>query len=185
MKGIDSFRIKNIYINQEYSDIEFMFRLKKVNRNDYFNHDQLTEINTMVEQMIFYLNNIHDYDKMYTSVRLKFYAGRGRSPIYILCNIAYEEDKYVFYAVYSKDSNDLSDLYMMKNVHYITLDGGNEIEFDEEKIEKLSNLKELKEICYKAKVEGDYFTLLRRKLNEILPNCKLYHGEEEIMSGTQ
>ena len=68
----------------------------------------------------------------------------------------------------------------MKDVTSITLNTGSSGEYSDERLSKFSEHKNLREICYKSTTDMDYLKALKKGLQKVLPECKLYVDDVEV-----
>ncbi len=179
-QGIHNFKLKSVETDVNNSYLYFDFKLKVNDRSFGFDEDELVSMNLAVERMIEYLNVKNNFENKYELIRLRFYAGNGRVPDFIMCSIKNVNQKYIFGGLTSKNCNDLFDFYVMKDVTSITLNTGSSGEYSDERLSKFSEHKNLREICYKSTTDMDYLKALKKGLQKVLPECKLYVDDVEV-----
>lgn len=177
---IHTFKLKSVDTDIHNSCLRFRIILKTNKNKNLFNQDELVEMNLAVDRMLQYLNEKDDFNRKYETIQLYFYPGSGKFPDGILCSINDVHQKYVFDGLYSDSCNGLFDLYMMKDVTSITLNTGITEQYSYEKISRFSELENLREICYTHVTDIDYLKSLKKGLQTVLPECKLYADGVEV-----
>lgn len=177
MKGISGFRLSYILIREEENYAEFFFRLKNNTGSNSFTEEELYSINLATEQLRQYMNsNSEDYP--YNKYSLKFEI--GKTPIYINCTVEKQGKEFAF--VYLGDEADhlITDFYMMKDVQMISTGGGSTVVFEDEKVNKLSELHKLEKIYFGLGLNEERVIEFAELMKDIKPDCKVFFGDEEI-----
>lgn len=179
-QNINTFKLKSVNANSQDSYLYFNFELSSKKGHNSYDKDELMSMNLAVERMIQYLNEKDDFSRKYEIIHLYFYAGNGKVPDFIVCSIKDVNQEYVFDGLSSVHCNGLLDFSVMKNVASITIDAGTPKEYSYESISEFSELKNLRKICYISISDIDYLISLKKGLQEVLPDCKLYVDDVEM-----
>ena len=177
MKGISGFRLSYILIREEENYAEFFFRLKNNTGSNSFTEEELYSINLATEQLRQYMNsNSEDYP--YNKYSLKFEI--GKTPIYINCTVEKQGKEFAFVYLGDEAGHLITDFYMMKDVQMISTGGGSTIVFEDEKVNKLSELHKLEKIYFGLGLNEERVIEFAELMKDIKPDCKVFFGDEEI-----
>lgn len=179
MEGVSYFRLSSIIVDKEELTVRYHLKLKNRTSSECFTEQEMESINLVVEQLIEYLNTKDNLNYLYTDYCVQFQI--GNTPVGITCWLKEHNGQYEFISASSKNSNNITDFYKMKEVQEISIDGGNHIFLDDEKLNKFSGLHNLEKIYFIPTIYEEDITQFVNKMKVILPSCKIFMKGEEVV----